>query len=261
MTSETYGIGGQEQTAAGRVILMVSSFLAALLVIAGLIYATGTGARHKAAVIAAGCEPSLFISGMPCTTEQMMASRYEAIVTPATQQLNTEIAAYAVNERRDLAAAKADLSAEVVTEQAFDNSLAATTFTPQNRATSAALIQQATSSGTPVPLAAAIFTPQVTVIADALIQANQARATLLAEQARSSSLTQLRSFNRRVQVASAVVQTEMKLIAKAVNLCPTGISRNIRLCLDVNRTRVNRRDTPDVIRTSVLRRTTGYAAA
>ena len=191
MTSETYGIGSQDQATAGRVILMVSSFLAALLVIAGLIYATGTGARHKAAVAAAGCEPSLFISGMPCTTEQMMASQYEAIVTPATQQLNTEIAAYAVNERRDLAAAEADLSAEVVTEQAFDNSLAATTFTPQNRAA-----------------------------ADALIQANQARATLLAEQARSSSLTQLRSFNHRVQVASAAVQTEMKLIAKALDSPP-----------------------------------------
>ena len=217
MTSETYGMGSQEQTAAGRVILMVSSFLAALLVIAGLIYATGTGARHKAAVAAAGCEPSLFISGLPCTTEQMMASRYEAIVTPATQHLNTEIAAYAVNERRDLAAAEADLSAEVVTEQAFDNSLAATTFTPQNRAAAEALIQNATSSGTPVPLAAAILTPQVTVIADALIQANQARATLLAEQARSPSLIQLRSFNRRVQVASAAVQTEMKLIAKALD--------------------------------------------
>ena len=220
MTSETSGMGSQEQTAAGRVILVVSSSLAALLVIAGLIYATGTGVRHKAAVIAAGCEPSLFISGMPCTTEEMMASQYEAIVTPATQQLNTEIAAYAVNERRDLAAAEADLSAEVVTEQAFDSSLAATTFTPQNRATADALIQHATSSGTPVPLAAAIFTPQVTVIADALIQANQARATLLAEQARSSSLTQLRSFSHRVQVASAVVQTEMKLIAKALDSPP-----------------------------------------
>jgi hypothetical protein len=260
VTSETYGIGSQEQTA-GRVILMVSSILAALLVIAGLSYATGTGARHKAAVVAAGCEPSLFISGLPCTTRQMMASQYEAIVTPATQQLNTEIAAYAVNERRDLAAAEADLSAEVVTEQAFDNSLAATTFTPQNRAAAVALIQHATSSGTPVPLAAALLTPRVTVIAEALIQAGQARATLLAEQARSSSLTQLRSFNHRVQVASAAVEAEMKLIAKAVNLCLTGISRNIRLGLDINRTRVNRRDTPDVIRTSVLRRTTGYAAA
>jgi hypothetical protein len=187
------------------------------LVIAGLIYARGTGERHQAALAAAGCEPSLFISGLPCTTEQMMASQYEAIATPATQQLNTEMAAYAVDERRDLAAAEADLSAEVATEQAFDKSLAAATFTPQNRATADALIQSATSSATPVPLAAAIFTPQVTAIADALIQANLARAELTAEQARSSSLTQLRSFNQRVQVASVAVQTEMTLIGKALD--------------------------------------------
>jgi hypothetical protein len=187
------------------------------LVIAGLIYARGTGERHQAALAAAGCEPSLFISGLPCTTEQMMASQYEAIATPATQQLNTEMAAYAVDERRDLAAAEADLSAEVATEQAFGKSLAAATFTPQNRAAAAALIQNAASSGTPVPLAASIFTPQVTAIADALIQANQARAELTAEQARSSSLTQLRSFNQRVQVASVAVQTEMTLIRKALD--------------------------------------------
>jgi hypothetical protein len=66
-------------------------------------------------------------------------------------------------------------------------------------------------------LAAAIFTPQVTAIADALIQANQARAELTAEQARSSSLTRLRSFNQRVQVASVAVQTEMTLIGKALD--------------------------------------------
>jgi hypothetical protein len=214
--SATYARSDQEETA-GRIILMVTSLLAALLVVAGLSYARGTSERHLAALAAAGCEPSLFISGLPCTTEQMVASQYEAIVTPATQQLNTEMAAYAVDERRDLAAAEADLSAEVATEQAFDRSLAAATFTPQNRATADALIQSATSSATPVPLAAAIFTPQVTVIADALIQANQARAELTAEQARSSSLTQLRSFNQRVQVASATVQTEMTLIGKALD--------------------------------------------
>ncbi len=59
--------------------------------------------------------------------------------------------------------------------------------------------------------------PQVTAIADALIQADQARAELTAEQARSSSLTQLRSFNQRVQVASVAVQTEMTLIGKALD--------------------------------------------
>ena len=212
--------GGTHQTTAGLVILTISSCLAAVLVIAGLIYAAGTSHRHQAAMAAAGCEPSLFISGFPCTTGQMMASQYKAIATPASQQLTTEMAAYTASERRNLAAAEAALAAEVATEEAFDNSLAAMTFTPQNRATADALIQNATSSSIPVPPAAAIFTPQVTAIANALIQADRARATLLAKQARSSSLRQLRSFNHRVQVASAAVQTDMKLLLKAVDSPP-----------------------------------------
>jgi hypothetical protein len=143
-------------------------------------------------------------------------------VTPATQQLNTQIAAYAVNERRDLPAAEAALTAEVTSVNAFDTSLAAVTFTPQNRATADELIQNATSNATPVPLDAAIFTPQVTVVADALIQANQALAKLLAEQAQSSSLARMRSFNRRVKVARAAVQTDMKLIVKALDSPPAA---------------------------------------
>jgi hypothetical protein len=220
--SQAYAASGRDDTAAGKVILMISSSLAAALVIAGLIYAAGTGPRHIAAMAAAGCEPSLFISGLPCTTAPMMASEYEAIATPANQQLSTDMAAYAVNERSDLAAAEAALMAEATSEQAFDNSLAAQLFTPQNRATADALIQNATSTGTTVPLASALFTPQITAIANRLIQANQARATLTTEQARSTSLTQLRSFNGRVEVASAAVEAQVSLIRKALGLPPAA---------------------------------------
>jgi hypothetical protein len=221
--SETYAWPGQDQRMekVGRAILLVAAFLSAFLVIAGLIYATGASKRHTAAIAAAGCEPALFISGLPCTTEQTMASHYQAIVTPATQQLNTEMAAYAASERRDLAAAEAALTSEVTTEQAFDNSLAAMAFTPQNLHTADVLIQNATSNSTPVPLASALLTPQATVVANALIQADEALAKLLAEQARSSSLTQLRSFNHRVKVARAAVQAEMTLILKAIHTPPT----------------------------------------
>jgi hypothetical protein len=218
--SETYAWPGRDQRmeAAGRVIVVAVAFLSAFLVIAGLIYATGTSARHKAAIAAAGCEPTLFISGLPCTTLPMIASQYQTIVTPATQQLNSEMAAYAVNVTHHLlAAAEADLTAEVATEQAFDNNLAAMTFTPQNLHTADVLIQNATSNGTSVPLASALFTPQLTAMANALIQANQALATLLAKQARSSSLAQLRSFNHRVKLARAAVKTEMNLILKALH--------------------------------------------
>ena len=148
----------------------------------------------------------------------MLVTQYNAIVTPASRQLSADMVAYTANERDDLAAAEAALTAEVGTEQSLDNSLAAVTFTPQNRATALALITSASSAGNPVPLAAVTFTPQMTVIADAMIEADQARAALTAEQARSTSLTKMRSFNQRVQMASAAVKTDMKLLLQAVDV-------------------------------------------
>jgi hypothetical protein len=60
-----------------------------------------------------------------------------------------------------------------------------------------------------------------TAKAKALIQADQALATLTVEQAGLSSLTRLRSFDHRVQVAAAAVQTDLKLLRKALALPPT----------------------------------------
>jgi hypothetical protein len=214
--TETYRAGGEDQAKAGLVILLVTGFVAAVLVIAGLVYATGTSARHNAAVLAAGCEPTLFIAALPCTTQQMVASQYQAIITPATQQLNTAVAAYTASEHHHLAAAEAALMAEVAAEQGLDNSLAAVAFTPQNRARAVRLITGAEMIGNGVPPAAVTFTPQMTVIANALVQANQALATLTTQQARSTSLTQLRSYNHAVAAAGATVQTDIKLLAKAV---------------------------------------------
>jgi hypothetical protein len=66
-------------------------------------------------------------------------------------------------------------------------------------------------------LAGIAFPPAIAPIASALIQADQALARLIGEQARSSSLSKLRSFNQRVRVARAAVQTEMKLIREALD--------------------------------------------
>jgi len=206
----------RERTAGGNLIVAVVSTLSALLVIAGLIYATGTGARHNAAVLAGGCEPTLFISGLPCTTIWMEHRQYEAIATPAIRQLDADAAAYRANEGHNLAAAEAALTAEMTTEQALGNGLEAVAFTPQNRATANTLITNAAAFGNPVPMAAVTFTPQITAVADALIRALQALATLTARQARSSTLTQLRSFNSRVMVATVDAQTELKLLHNAV---------------------------------------------
>jgi hypothetical protein len=190
--SGTYARGSREQTTVGWVILMVSSCLAALMVIAGLIYATGTGQRHEAALAAAGCEPGLSPSGLQCTTQQMLISQYMTILTSASQQLNVDMAAYTASEGHHLlAAAEAALVAEVTSENAFGTSLGGIKFPPA-----------------------------IAPAAKALVRANQALAKLTAEQARSSTLPRLRSFNHRVQVAGAAVRTEMQLILKALHSPP-----------------------------------------
>jgi hypothetical protein len=188
--SQAYAAGGEE-TRTGGIILLISSSLAALLLIAALVYAVGTGTRHQAALAAADCEPGLSPSGLPCTTVQMLTSEYTGVATPASQQLNADVAAYTANEEHNLAAAEAILTAEVTSEHAFDTSLAGIEFPPA-------------------------ITPMV----GALIRANQSRATLTAEQARSSSLTEMRSFDHRIEVASAAVQAEMKIIRTAVESPP-----------------------------------------
>jgi hypothetical protein len=193
LTSETYARGGRESTIAGTVIMTTVSLLAAVLVIAGLIYAAGTGARHQAALAAAGCEPNLSPSGLQCTSVWMLERRYMSITTPAIQQLNTDVAAYTAKQRHNLAAAEAALRAEAASADAFDTSLVRFPFPPA-----------------------------VAPLAKALIQAILTRVKLTGEQARSSSLAQLRSFNDRVDRAGAAIQTEMKLVRKALYTRPTA---------------------------------------
>jgi hypothetical protein len=192
--TETYATGRPEQgTRAGGVILVTVSILAAILVAAGLVYAAGTGGRHRAALAAAECEPNLSPSGLPCTTVPMLVSRYVTIATPAVQQLNADEAAYAANARHDLTAAKAALRAELMSATALDASL----------------------GRFPFPAG-------VAPIATALIRADHARERLIAQQVRSTSLSQLRSFNHRSKAASTAVRAELKLLRRAVAARPTA---------------------------------------
>lgn len=219
---DMYARGGQENTTAGGIILMVAGFVATILVIAGLIYATGAHARNKTALALNDCTPSQSPSGLPCNTQQMVLSQYQGIVTPVGKQLNADMVAYRANERRNLAAAEAALTSEVTTEQALDNSLAAVAYTPQNYANTINLITIAFDTGVSTPSAAILLTPQTTVMADALTRANQALAKLTAEQAKSTTLTQLRSFNDRVAAANATVLADVNAIHEALEVPPTA---------------------------------------
>jgi hypothetical protein len=186
-TERGYSRGGEKSTRAGGVIVTAVAVLSSILVILGLYYATGTGERHKVALAAAGCEPNLLSINVGCTTVQMLTSQYNGIANPAIQQLNVDVADYTANEMHNRAVAEAALRAEVTVENEFDTSLAR------------------------IP-----FSPFVAPAAKALIRDIQAQAKLTAQQARSSSLSQMRSFNGRVQVAAAAVRTELGVLSKAV---------------------------------------------
>jgi hypothetical protein len=181
--------GGQKSTRAGGVILAPLAILSTFLVLWGLYYATGTGAREKVALAAAGCEPNLSPepSNSPCTTVWDLERQWTTITTPAIQQLNADLADYTISARRSLARAELALTAEVATAKAFDASLAQFPFPPA--------VAPASSS---------------------LIQAIQARITLTAEQARSSSLPQLRSFNARIDAFGAKIQNDMNRVRTAL---------------------------------------------
>jgi hypothetical protein len=213
--SETYADDYEPETVGGFLVVAIS-ILSGILVLAGLLYATGTGARHKTALAVNNCEPSMSPSGLPCNTQQMVIGEYNGIVNPASKLLAADMAAYNVNEGHHLAAAEAALTSEVATEQALDNSLAAIAYTPQNYANAINLITIAFDSGANTPGTAILLTPQATAIANTAVRDNQALAKLTAQQARSTSLAQLRSFNTRVAAANATVEAEMKLIGKTL---------------------------------------------
>ena len=122
-----------------------------------------------------------------------IASDYTTVASPANRALTAEVDGYAHNRRRDLASAKSDLTREVKTVGSFDDQLATVTF----------------------PSAAA-------TAADGLTQADQKLANLIGLQARAPSLRKMRSFDRHVEAAAAVVKTQVRLIRRALGLPPSS---------------------------------------
>jgi hypothetical protein len=120
-----------------------------------------------------------------------LAGRYLAIAVPASHRLDTEVDGFTDRERDDLAAAESDLRAEAATERWFDQRLAKIPF--------------------PAGIAAT---------AGALARANQRRAELTDRQARSASLTGLRSLASRHRAADAAVEVDVRLIRRALRLPP-----------------------------------------
>jgi hypothetical protein len=152
----------------GFAMVLVISFVAtALLLILSLVYYAGSSAR--------------------------IASDYTTVASPANRALTAEVDGYSHNRRRDLAAARSDLTREVRTVGSFDDQLATVSF----------------------PSAAA-------TAAGALIQADQKLAKLIGLQVRAPSLRKMRSFDGSVEAAAAVVKTQAGLIRRALGLPPSS---------------------------------------
>jgi hypothetical protein len=152
---------------------------------------TGRRGRVLIAASALAAVVLVILSVVYLTRGPSPASRYLAIANPANHRLDVEVDGYTDAQHDDLAEAKSDLRAEVATEDWFDTHLAAITFPPH-----------------------------VAAIARTLILINQQRAAMTALQAQSTSLAEVRSFNRQHAAADAAVETQVRAIRRALNLPP-----------------------------------------
>ena len=141
-------------------------------------------------LLAAGCA-----SSAPAAHSQGAASRYLAIAQPANHQLDHEFDGLKDNEKDNLTAAQADLRAAAATERRFDRQLIAITFPPQTEP-----------------------------IVRLLYRVNQARAALTSTAAATTSLRQLRGYQRRLDAANAPVEDAVRVIRGQLGLPPPATS-------------------------------------
>jgi DNA-binding GntR family transcriptional regulator len=137
--------------------------------------------------------------GTATTTAELtaMAARYLAIARPANRELDHEFDGFDDHIKDgDLAAARADLRAAVVTERRFDRQLIALSFPPRTE-------------------------PFVRL----LYRVNQARAALTSTAAGVTSLRELRGYQRRLDAANEPVEAAVRVIRGQLGLPPPDTSR------------------------------------
>ena len=190
MTSSRYARGGgEEPSGVGIALLVAASLLAAVLVTLALLYAVNFHGWRNAPKAPAD-------SSVAADARLAALGRsYLAIADPANQQLDSDVNAYTASEHSNLAAARANLRAEVATASLFDGQLAAIKF----------------------PAA-------VEAIARDVIQANQARGQVITRQARARTLVRMRAFDGRHAAADAAVEAQVKRICQALHLPPPASS-------------------------------------
>ncbi|MGH3161668.1 MAG: hypothetical protein ACRDPF_18925 [Streptosporangiaceae bacterium] len=136
--------------------------------------------------------------GTAATTAELtaMAARYMAIARPANRELDHEFDGFGDHLKDgDLAAARADLRAAVVTERRFDRQLIGLSFPPRTE-------------------------PFVRL----LYRVNQARAGLTSTAADVTSLHELRGYQRRLDAANEPVEDAVRVIRGQLGLPPPDTS-------------------------------------
>jgi len=136
--------------------------------------------------------------GTAATTAELtaMAARYMAIARPANRELDHEFDGFDDHIKDgDLAAARADLRAAVVTERRFDRQLIALSFPPRTE-------------------------PFVRL----LYRVNQARAALTSTAAGVTSLRELRGYQKRLDAANEPVEDAVRVIRGQLGLPPPDTS-------------------------------------
>ena len=125
-----------------------------------------------------------------------MAARYMAIARSANRELDHEFDGFDDHVKDgDLAAARADLRAAVVTERRFDRQLIALSFPPPTE-------------------------PFVRL----LYRVNQARAALTSTAAGVTSLRELRGYAKRLDAANGPVEDAVRVIRAQLGLPPADTS-------------------------------------
>jgi hypothetical protein len=175
--------------------------VAAIGVVGGLAVLAGGCSSGQSSAASSQPQASPAAASSPVTTGisgadlRALARQYLKIATPANHLLDVENDGYGDNEHDNLAAARKDLLGEIATEHTFDRQILAIRF----------------------PAA-------IEAVARKLVTSNNARVALTAQQARSTSLAQLRSFDKRHAAANAGLEDEVRQIRVLLRLPPPSTS-------------------------------------
>jgi hypothetical protein len=170
-------------------LLAIGAVVLVLLIVAGYLFGRSLRTLPPSAV------PAPTPAAKASAQLAAAARSYLAIANPSDKQLDVEEDAYADDERDNLAAAKAELRAQVATERQFDAELAAIKFPASVEAT-----------------------------AQALIRANEARFRVTLRQARAKTLARLRALDSARKAGDAAVEVQAELIRKELHLPPVPAS-------------------------------------